>query len=268
MKAYNVKIRSRSYHLLIEGSDELPTILWLHGFTGSSQTFLKTATSIDGFRHVLLDLAGHGQTIATECNYAEQLADIIAIMTQLGSEHFNVVGYSMGGRVALGLACEYPEKVTRLVIESSSPGLATAEERAERRHSDQKLAQRLETNGLEAFIDFWEGIPLFESQRILSTTVKEHLRKQRENNTVVGLQESLYGMGTGSQPSYWDKLSDINCPVTCIVGLLDNKYVSIANAMRLNQPSFEIEGVPDAGHAVHIEKSGYFNNYLKKVFKN
>ncbi|MBW9235280.1 alpha/beta fold hydrolase, partial [Leptospira santarosai] len=118
-----------------------------------------------------------------------------------------LVGYSMGGRVALAYALTYPEYVRKLVLESASPGIDIEADRLARIAADNQLAMRLESEGLSSFIDFWQDIPLFQSQKKLDEIKLQSIREERMQQTAAGLGNSLKGMGTGRQPSYWSRLN-------------------------------------------------------------
>ncbi|MCZ7671308.1 MAG: hypothetical protein M5U34_31335 [Chloroflexi bacterium] len=111
------------------------------------------------------------------------------------------------------------------------PGLKTEAERAERRHRDNALAGRIERDGIEAFVDFWESLPLWDSQKQLSAETRARLRQQRLQNNPLGLANSLRGMGTGMQPSLWHKLSEITMPALLLTGELDHKFCTIGEEM-------------------------------------
>ena len=97
-----------------------------------------------------------------------------------------------------------------------------------------------------------------ESQRTLPAEVLQFQREIRLRNRGVGLVNSLRGMGQGAQPSYWDRLDEIDAPVLLIAGALDRKFVGIAGQMGIRIAGAELSVVPDAGHAVHLERPGEF----------
>jgi 2-succinyl-6-hydroxy-2,4-cyclohexadiene-1-carboxylate synthase len=152
----------------------------------------------------------------------------------------------------------YPEYVERLILESASPGLPTTDEQLARQAKDKGISEKLMEEGIESFVDFWESLSLFDSQQNLSDDVKKGLRKERLGQTPKGLSESLLGMGTGHQPSWWDQLSSLMCPVLLITGEEDEKFRSINEEMaqRFAQASHRV--VKDAGHTVHLENPGIF----------
>lgn len=234
-------------------------MLVVHGFTGSAASW--PASLVDGlasrdYLPVLVDLPGHGGNAGDTdpaCFTLEATLDLLD--RAQGPDPAPLVGYSMGGRVALAYALSRPRRVTRLVLESASPGLASAEERAARRASDEALALRLESRGIEAFVDEWEALPLFESQRALPDEVRSAQRARRLRNDPGSLAASLRGVGTGTLPSYWDVLSELSVPTLLLTGALDRKFTTIAGRMAERIPDARHIVVAGAGHAVHLERS-------------
>lgn len=246
------------------------TLILLHGFTGTVATWEKLAEQLpESLRIIAVDLTGHGETFvpADPNRYSmdEQIKDLEALFTQLDLQEFTLLGYSMGGRVALSYTANYPQRVKRLILESASPGLQTAEERLARRKSDEVLAENIEQNGIEAFVDKWENIPLFASQKKLSLDVQQAIRKERLSQNTQGLANSLRGMGTGAQPSVWEVLQDIHVPVFLITGALDEKFCRIAKQMKQLLPIATTIEVEEVGHAIHVENPQDFATIVKET---
>lgn len=256
-------------HVLIEGNASLPTIVMLHGFSGSVDTWSEVTQSLKGKFHIVrIDLIGHGKTSAPEdvkrYRMAQQIAHLEKIFEQLNLEAFTLVGYSMGGRIALSYAIEYPERVSSLILESASPGLATEEERVQRQLSDKKLAERIVRDGLESFVNFWEEIPLFDSQKDLPLARRQKVRNERLNQQEIGLANSLLGIGTGSQPSYWREIEKMALPVLLITGEYDEKFIKISREMKRFFPNVQELIVNHVGHAIHVEKPVLFATMIEK----
>lgn len=201
------------------------TTLLLHGFTGSSQAWgegLIDALASLGPPPVLVDLPGHGRHAGDSNPDHFTLEAVFESITQASAgEPVDLVGYSMGGRLALAYAAARPEAVRRLVLESASPGLASPGEREERRASDAALAKRIEDHGTAAFLDEWEALSLFESQQSLPEHVREAQRARRLLNEPTSLAASLRGLGTGRLPSYWQALDSLPMPVLLLAGELE-----------------------------------------------
>ncbi|MDI2586061.1 2-succinyl-6-hydroxy-2,4-cyclohexadiene-1-carboxylate synthase [Psychrobacillus sp. NEAU-3TGS] len=268
MESINRMVRSINMHIKRYNIGATNKVVCLHGFTGSSSTWEEVISYLPSSVEVLaIDLIGHGQTDkpvdSARYNVDEQIEDLHAIFQQLEWTHFTLVGYSMGGRLALAYTAKYP--VDRLILESSSPGLADDGERQNRKLSDELLAERITKEGVISFVDFWGNIPLFQTQKKLSPEKQAIIRKERLAQSAVGLSNSLKGFSTGVQPSYWGMLSDITIPVLLVTGELDVKFCAIARRMQQELPNSHLEVIEDTGHAIHVEKPKIFATIIKKV---
>ena len=242
-----------------------PTLVCLHGFTGSSQTFHSLFTATNNWNILGIDLLGHGKTASFIHPYRYGLEilcqDLAEVTTLLGLSKFALLGYSMGARVALGFTVLFPEKVTHLILESGSPGLEDLSERKLRKRSDQRLAQFIVTYPIENFVDYWENLALFETQKSLSESTQLRVRQERLQQNQWGLACSLLFMGTGVQPSFWKNLKSLTTTqVLLIVGERDHKFERIAFQMKKIQSIFSISVIQGAGHCVHIEQPKIFQN--------
>jgi 2-succinyl-6-hydroxy-2,4-cyclohexadiene-1-carboxylate synthase len=176
--------------------------------------------------------------------------DFVAVARALEAGPATYVGYSQGGRLCLQLALERPEVVTRLVLVSASPGIADPGERAARRAADERLAQGIERDGVDAFLERWLAQPLFATLPRDRSGIDE----RRAGNTVERLTSQLRVLGQGVQPSNWDRLGELRMPVLLVVGGLDTKYIDIAHRMAERIADARVEVIPDAGHACHLEE--------------
>ncbi|MGN1401196.1 MAG: 2-succinyl-6-hydroxy-2,4-cyclohexadiene-1-carboxylate synthase [Bacillus sp. (in: firmicutes)] len=260
-----------SYYVKIKGEGE-PLVL-LHGFTGSHETWDTFADRhSDSYMCIMPDLLGHGKTCCPgdENRYRiEQAADdLYCLLKELKIGQANILGYSMGGRLALSYSVRYPETVKRLILESSSPGLKTEEERLSRTIQDSHLASQILKDGIIAFVDYWERIPLFRSQERLPEKMQRKIRCQRLMNSEIGLANSLLGMGTGMQPSYWDALNMIDCPVLLISGGADQKFCRIAEEMQKDLADCTLIKFEEAGHAIHVEDYEKFDRIVSEFVEH
>ncbi len=244
------------------------TLVLLHGFTGSAAGWGRHMTKFAeaGLRVIALDMLGHGRSDAPSDPERYSIEhcrrDILAALGILGVERSEsiLLGYSMGGRIALYTA--FSDFFSGLILESASPGLATDYERAERRAGDELLARRIENDGVPAFVDYWESLPLFASQRALPGESRAGLRKQRLQNRATGLANSLRGVGTGAQPSLFERLPALRVRVLLIAGALDGKYSAIASQMARSLPEAQVQIVAGAGHTTHFERPEQFDRLV------
>ena len=244
------------------------TLVLLHGFTGSAAGWGHQMDTLAdyGLQIIALDLLGHGQSDAPEdakrysIEYCQK--DILATLQELGVHKGQTImlGYSMGGRIALYTA--FSGFFRGLILESASPGLEDPAERAERRMSDEAQAASIEREGIAAFIERWEHLPLFASQRTLPFKYREVLHRQRLQNNAIGLAQSLRGVGTGVQPSLYAQLPTLHIPVLLIAGELDTKFTTIAKHMAQALPQSQLHIIPAAGHTVHLEQPQLFTSLV------
>ena len=249
------------------GTAHKPPLLLLHGFTGSSANWQQQVQALAPYgQTITVDLLGHGHTAAptdsSRYTMAATAADLATLLAAVAPGSVNLLGYSMGGRLALYFALTYGHLVGKLILESASPGLATVDERQARKVSDEQLADRIEAHGIAAFVEQWEALPLFATQRALPAPVQQHLRELRLCNQPHGLANSLRGMGTGVQPALWSQLPTLTMPTLLLAGALDPKFCTIAQQMAQQLPNATLAIVPDAGHTIHLEQPVAFQQQV------
>ncbi len=248
------------------GKSHLPVMIFLHGFLGSLEDWLPLASRLSlDYQCLLLDLPGHGNTEtsrASDYSISATAKSLIEFLDGQNIERSVLVGYSMGGRLALYLAVHYPHYFEKVILESTSPGMQMSNERLARRISDERLANEMENMSTENFLQKWYDQPLFNSLR---THPKfEELLRQRISNNSVNWSASLLGMGVGRQPSLWNKLENLNMPILILAGEKDQKFRNIAFQMKELNPDFSISIIPQCGHVIHVEDEYRFYSEVNK----
>jgi 2-succinyl-6-hydroxy-2,4-cyclohexadiene-1-carboxylate synthase len=232
----------------VRGPDGAPRIVFLHGFTQTSNSWKPIADHFVGTGHqcFVVDLPGHGESAHVRADL-RRAADMIGAV----GDEATYVGYSLGGRAALHVALMYPHLVASLVTVGANPGIDSEDERARRRESDDELITRMEDIGLEAFLREWVALPLFGNRAVGPLEMADRLR-----NTVEGLASSLRLAGTGAQGSLWPRLRELNMPVLAIAGERDEKFAAIARQMATTVPEGRSALVPGASHSAHLDDPG------------
>ena len=246
------------FHYCFRGNRGNPLILFLPGFMGDSNEFNDVISLLfDQFCCLTVDLPGHGKTRVLggdECYTMSNTAQaLINLLEQLNVKECFLVGYSMGGRLALYLNLHFPQHFSKVVLESASPGLKTQGDRVERTQRDIELAQELEKSDFSSFLSNWYEQPLFAS-------LKKHpefksLIASRLQNNPLELAKSLRNMSTGCQPSLWEELKKNRNPLLLLVGEYDAKFIAINSEMARLCKSAKLEIVSNCGHNIHFENS-------------
>ncbi len=272
-----IPINGVRYSVTVSGLG--PPLFLLHGFAGDSENWAPHRAGFGAhFRVISIDLLGHGQSDApadpARYTMEHTVADLQALCDQLlsplpegGRERYGLLGYSMGGRVALHLALAAPDQVGALILESASPGILDPDDRAKRRRGDEELAEYTERKGVAAFTRRWEALPLFASQRKLPLPVRHRQRDQRLHNTPRGIANSLRGLGVGTTPPLHERLAELTMPTLLIVGALDERYREHAVTMAEQLPRARVAVVDDAGHNVHLEQPKRFDAEVLMFFR-
>ncbi|MEY2433277.1 MAG: 2-succinyl-6-hydroxy-2,4-cyclohexadiene-carboxylate synthase [Acidimicrobiaceae bacterium] len=232
-----------------------PRLVLVHGFAQNRNCWGPVATDLATDHEVVrVDAPGHGRSSEF---YAGLRTGARLIADQGGEATY--IGYSMGARFVLHLALANPELVRRLVVIGGTGGIDDASARAERKSNDEAMADRLERDGLEPFLDAWLAQPLFAG---LSDGMQ--FREARKENTVTGLAESLRQAGTGSQDPLWGRLHRLDMPVLVVAGSDDTKFS--AEGHRLVESigsNATLSLIAGAGHAAHLEQPDTFLSTLR-----
>lgn len=242
-------------HYQTYGTPGTPVLCFLHGFMGSATDWAPIVEALaEDVYCVTVDLPGHGDSLDRPSHEYSVEGGIQAVADVLEAEEIErctLVGYSMGGRMALCFALRYPELVRRMVLESASPGLRTDEERKQRRQVDAERAKRIQDD-LPAFLNEWYRQPLFES--LSRHGLVDEMVARRRTNDPDELGRVLAGLGTGEQPSLWERLGEVSVPTLVISGELDDKYARITEQTARRLPTAKRVLVPGVGHNVHAER--------------
>lgn len=236
-----------------------PSVLLLHGFAGRGADWGSFLPALRVTRTTLVvDLLGHGRSDrphdparhALEC----QAADLAEIVRRLGLGPAAVIGYSFGARLGLQLALDQPEVVRALLLESPSPGIEDPAERAGRLTADRELADRIERDGIEAFVDtWWETTAVFASERRLPAATRARFRAGRLRNRADGLATSLRGAGQGAMTPLQSRLASITVPTLVVAGDLDPTGAERARAIATAIPNARLDVIDGVGHSAHRE---------------
>ncbi len=252
------------YHVEIKGKGK--PLICLHGFSEN----LSTWESIDiaGYQMIQVDLIGHGKSdkpvSKQPYRWKVMIRHLHELIQHLGHRKYVLLGYSMGGRIALAYALTYPAEIETLILESASFGECGMIKRFRRRRNDSKLAENIRHQGIEWFNSYWSKQDIFATQAHLPQAVIDQISLRRLGNTPHALSNTLLGSGQGKIPCLKHKISRLSMPVLCINGEYDKKYKQASLEFTLLNSNIEHEIILGAGHNTHIERPDYFKNVIKK----
>jgi 2-succinyl-6-hydroxy-2,4-cyclohexadiene-1-carboxylate synthase len=256
------------YHWHVNSTTDrtLPPLLLLHGWMGSCQDYLAIIDRLKSHFYCLaIDLPGHGQTQVNSdrgYDFVNTARGILELLDTLKIDRTSIAGYSFGGRLALYLALEFPCRFDRVLLESTSPGLATAAARAARITRDRQISDRLNNSDFTSFVDEWYRQPLFTGiDRHPNFT--EMIQRRIDINLPLNLAKSLQHAGLGMQPYLGDRLKEHRQPISLIIGELDLKFVHIGRELARECPAIDLQIVPDCSHNIHFQQPQTWIDILK-----
>jgi 2-succinyl-6-hydroxy-2,4-cyclohexadiene-1-carboxylate synthase len=230
--------------------ERAPPLVLLHGFLGEPSDWDAVAADLAVERRVVrVDLLKAQVPQASVAAFADAVA---AGLRAAGLAPARIVGYSLGGRIALALAARHADVVARVLAVSATPGLEDEEERSARAAADDALAAALERDGIEAFIDRWYAQPLFASLR--SHPDYGLVSRRRAGGSSAAWARVLRDASPGRTPPLWDELPHLAARTSLAVGSLDAKYLDLARRAVERAPALRVDVVEGAGHAVHLER--------------
>jgi 2-succinyl-6-hydroxy-2,4-cyclohexadiene-1-carboxylate synthase len=225
-------------------------LVLLHGFTQTGRLWGPFGERLaESHTLVAVDLPGHAGSDTVRADLPETAGFVAeAVQAAVGDGPSDVLGYSLGARVALHVLTESSFALGRVVLIGATAGIDDPVERDRRRTADDALADRLEaSDDVEDFMEEWLRGPLFER---LSSTAAD--RTERLRNSASGLAASLRSSGTGTQAPLWDELHHVTTPVLALAGADDTRFAAHALRVARTAPQALASLVPGGGHAVHL----------------
>lgn len=229
----------------------------LHGFTGSGESFDHINSIISKKYTVFaLDLIGHGHTNSPEnpelYSLGSQIDHLNQIINSLSIVSPVLWGYSMGGRLALNFAINFPEKISGLILESTSNGIESDSDRIDRLQKDMDLSNQI-SKDYTSFLQKWNRLPLFKSPPMVVLHPKTRFLEIQNQQNPIGLSHSVLQFSPAHAPYIFKELEKISVPVLLLTGQLDEKYTQLWDLLKyqLKQPKHKI--IQNAGHRVHLD---------------
>jgi 2-succinyl-6-hydroxy-2,4-cyclohexadiene-1-carboxylate synthase len=247
-------------------------LIFLHGFTGSSYDWNDVLPQIDDrFNKITYDLLGHGKSEFPNdpslYSWDLQVEQLNKIINSFNDDQVLLIGYSMGGRLALCYAFTYPERVLGMILESTSPGIRNKQQREKRIKDDDELSKFISTHTVEEFIELWLNKEIFGTLLRFSDAKRREIKKHKLKNNRIGLSNSLYGFSTGKMPYLYNQFKNLTPRTLLLTGDLDTKFTSLNKNISDMLPSAKHKIIRNSGHTIHFEEPVKFVNAVNDFLK-
>lgn len=191
--------------------------------------------------------------------------DLRALLDHLGIQQAHVVGFSMGGNVALNLAIRYPECCRSIVVAGTGSG-TTNRERFEQ--DIKEIVDTLMTKGMRAFADIYTvGAARLQFRR-KDPRGWEEFREQFAQHSAIGSALTMQGVQLRRPPIFAlkEQLNRLTVPTLVIIGDEDEPCVDPAVFMKREIPTSGLVVLPQTGHTLNLEEPMAFNRALHDFF--
>lgn len=251
------------------GNSKAPAVVFLHGFLGSKQDWNEVINQLqDDFYCISIDLPGHGDNQQQAADLMlptpgfNRCAELVtATLTALNVQHYHLVGYSLGGRIALHIAKLYPEQLLSLMLESCHPGLQSEADKLSRKQNDANWANKLSNMPITEFLTLWYQQAVFSD---LSDIEQRNLVLKRSHNQPLALANCYQATSLARQDDLWDLPGQLNIAVHFIAGHQDHKFKALANSWQQQQP-VSVHCINASGHNVHLAAPEAFSHQLRTL---
>lgn len=231
-------------------------LLLLHGFTGGPESWDRVVALLGSARRVVRPaLAGHAGGPAAVADFDGVVDALASELRGRGLSGIHGVGYSMGGRLLLGLLRRHRRLFARATVIAAHPGLSSAAERRQRAEHDARWGRLLREQGIEAFVEAWERQPLFATQQRLPPAVLARQRQTRLAHDPFQLALALEGgLGLAQMPDHRPLLHDPPVPTELLVGEDDAKFITLARRLVAQAARVDLSTLENCGHNVPLEQ--------------
>ncbi len=232
-------------------------LLLIHGFAGHGSSWKRFTRLLPlSWDPVSLTLPGHDRSapLPDGASFEQSVERIADLLGENLDAPFPVIGYSLGARVALALLVRRPHLFQSALLAGVNPGIDDGGERTKRAARDAGWGNLLRSEGIEAFVDRWEGLPLFATQASLPPDLLEEQRATRLGHDPEGLARSMLALGLAAMPDYRPALGGIDIPIRLVAGEKDDKFLAIARSMLSRLKRGRLTVVSGAGHNVLLER--------------
>ncbi len=225
-----------------------PVLILLHGFLGSQADWSALIAALPDIECIAIDLPGHGALKQAAIPSLAQFPNWLATELQhRGISRYHLLGYSLGGRLAMAFAATNPAGLQSLIIENAHPGLITDETKQQRARNDAGWARRFYREPLPDVLADWYQQPVFAN---LTANERQSLIAARSLNSFSSLATVLCRYSLARQPDYRGWIKTTTTPVLYLCGTKDSKFQTVGYSLQATAPDLQLTLLP-GGHNLH-----------------
>jgi pimeloyl-ACP methyl ester carboxylesterase len=230
---------------LIGSATNRPPLLLTHGYSATQKMWRKNVAALSADRQVITwDLRGHGASDSPDdpARYSETLSldDMVALLDLVGAQKAVIAGLSLGGYLSLAFHAHHADRVAALGLFDTGPGYRRDDGRAQWNTMVDKMAARLEREGLDAL---GEGTEV----------------RRAEHRSPKGLALAARGILAQRDATVITSLASIAVPTLVLVGQHDKAFLAASDQMAAKIPGARKVVLADAGHAANIDQPAAFD---------
>lgn len=219
----------------------------LHGFLGHSKDFSKLVEKLNPETSWCPDLFG-GDQIFLQGGFESWTTKALQYIEKKLSQPIDLIGYSLGGRLALHLVMKEPQLFNKVILLSTHPGIFDSNEKNQRHEWEASWVKKINISSFEEFIFQWNQQKLFEGE------ASERFLRESDFSRVA-LQKALVEFSNTAHQFSLEDLKNLEKSLIWVVGENDQKFVKIAKDLRQMRGSLDqFEVIPNAGHRLIAEK--------------
>lgn len=242
------------------GEPGYPWLVFLHGFSGDCREWQVVGETLSEYPRLYLDLPGHGESRNITVTGFEEMSTLLTrTLISYNILNYWMVGYSLGGRIAMFHACQQPKGLLGVMVEGGHPGLQNADDRHARRVSDHRWATRFRTEPLDKVFADWYQQPVFAS---LPDAEPKALITLRSQNNGITLAKMLEATSLAGQPDLRPALRTRHFSFDYLYGERDKKFAALAAELHAVS-----HAIPNAGHNAHRENPAAVAASLAQILR-
>lgn len=182
------------------------------------------------------------------------------IIQQDQSPHI-LMGYSLGGRLALHAIIDQPQLWQAAIIISAHTGLIDSQERLIRQRRDLEWAKRFEKENWINLIEAWNAQEIFATDSFF-------FNRQESDYQRIKLIQALVGGSLGNQANLHQQITSLSLPILWITGSQDYRYGQVAQSLTFSHPLSYWKSIEGAGHRVPWSKPQVFSKEITAFLKS